>query len=364
MNFLYFLGIPLGYVMEWIYRLIPNYGWDIILFTLIIRVASIPLAISQQKTSSKMSAFQPIMMDLQKKYRNNQEKYQEELNKLQQDYGYNPTSGCLPMLLNFLVLFGVIDVVYRPLQRILHVSAASMEAAAAVLGVKAADYTLSAKIISAVLAGDAAVAGSFNAAELAAITEFSGHMSFFGIDLLQVPKLSLAPETLPLLVFPVLSLLTMFISTHLSMRASGQEMQPSMKVTMYLMPLMFVYFCFTVPVAFSLYYTISNVLMAMQSAVLRRVIDPDKIKAQVLAEMEKKKKEQRRGVKNTTIKVRDEKTGQVNEISVSASEMNRRRLEYARKLDEERYRDERTVPLSELNREAAAGGEPDKKEDK
>lgn len=61
-----------------------------------------------------------------------------------------------------------------------------------------------------------------------------------------------------------------------------------------------------------------------------------------------RKKEQKRGVKSTTIKVKDEKTGEVVEKNISASEMNKRRLEYARKLDEERYKDERTVPLSEL----------------
>lgn len=355
MDFLYILGIPLGYVMEWIYKLIPSYGWDIILFTLVIRLISIPLSVSQQKTMAKMSAFQPLVADIQKKYKNNQEKQQQELTKLQQDFGYNPTSGCLPMVLNFFVMFGVIDVVYRPLQRILHVSAASMTAAAEVLGMTTNSYTLSTKIISGVLEGNPALTGVFQSAELAKITEFATHMNFLGIDLTRVPELkNLSFETLPLLIFPVLSLLTMFLSTHISMKASGQQLQGSMKATMYLMPLMMVFFSFSVPVAFSLYYTVSNVLMTVQSMILKKIIDPEKIKAQMIAEIETKRKEQRRGVKNTTVKIRDEKTGQVNEISVSASEMNRRRLEYARKLDEERYKDERTTPLA---KDPAAGKE-------
>ena len=61
-----------------------------------------------------------------------------------------------------------------------------------------------------------------------------------------------------------------------------------------------------------------------------------------------RKKEQKRGVKSTTIKVTDEKTGMTVEKNISASEMNKRRLEYARQQDAERYKDERTVPLSEL----------------
>ena len=59
MNPLYILGWPLGYVMEWIYKLIPNYGWDIILFTLLITVIKIPLQLNQQKRSRKSTATSP-----------------------------------------------------------------------------------------------------------------------------------------------------------------------------------------------------------------------------------------------------------------------------------------------------------------
>ena len=84
MNILYILGVPLGYVMEWIYNLIPNYGWDIIIFTIVIRLISIPLQLNQQKSMAKMSAFQPMIADIQKKYKDKPEKQQEELMKLQQ----------------------------------------------------------------------------------------------------------------------------------------------------------------------------------------------------------------------------------------------------------------------------------------
>lgn len=69
MNILYILGVPLGYVMEWIYNLIPNYGWDIIIFTIVIRLISIPLQLNQQKSMAKMSAFQPMIADIQKSTR-------------------------------------------------------------------------------------------------------------------------------------------------------------------------------------------------------------------------------------------------------------------------------------------------------
>ena len=350
MNFFYILSGPLGYVMEWIYKLLPSYGWDIIIFTLLINIVKIPLQLSQQKSMAKMSAFQPMMMEIQNKYKDKPEKQQEEMLKLQQNYGYNPTAGCVPMLLNFLVMFGVIGVVYNPLERIFHISAAALTAAGEALtasGVAFTAITRDTTIISQLVAGNGSLAACFTPEQIATVTEFSRHMTFLGIDLTRVPKLGLSLD----IVLPLLSVITMLLSTHISMKASGQQMQGSMKVTMYMMPLMYLFFCFTYPLAFSLYYVISNIVMTAQTQVMRKVYDPDKMRKEIEAQIAEKKKQEKRGVKNTTVKVTDPKTGKTTEKNISASEMNKRRLEYARKLDEERYKDERTVPLSELNKQ-------------
>ena len=354
MNFFYILSGPLGYVMEWIYKLLPNYGWDIILFTLLINIVKIPLQTSQQKSMAKMSAFQPMIAEIQTKYKDKPEKQQEELMKLQQEFGYKPTAGCMPMLVNFLVMFGVIEVVYRPLQRIFHIGADALTAAGealTTLGISFTTVTRDTNIIAQVIAGESTVTSCFTPDQVSTITEFGQHMDFFGIDLTRVPQYSLAAENLPLLIFPVLAIVTMFISTHISMKASGQQMQGSMKLTMYMMPLMYLFFCFTYPLAFSLYYVISNIVMTVQTQVMRKIYDPEKMRKEVEAQIEEKKKQQKRGVKSTTVKVTDPKTGKVTEKNLSASEMNKCRLEYARKLDAERYKDERTVPLSELNKQ-------------
>ena len=349
MNPLYILGVPLGYVMEWIYKLIPNYGWDIILFTLLINIVKTPLQLNQQKNTVRMSAFQPMIADIQKKYKDKPEKQNEEIMKLQQDFGYNPMSGCAPMLINFLVMFGVIEVVYRPLQRIFHIGTAAMNAAGdalTALGISFTAVTRDTNIIAQVMAGESTVTSAFTADQVSTITEFGQHMDFFGIDLTRVPQYNLSADNLPLL-----SVITMFLSTHISMKASGQQMQGSMKVTMYLMPLMYLFFCFTYPLAFSLYYVISNIVMTVQTQAMRKVYDPEKMRKEVEAQIEEKRKQQKRGVKSTTVKVTDPKTGKTVEKNLSASEMNKRRLEYARQLDAERYKDERTVPLSELNKQ-------------
>ena len=184
MNPLYILGWPLGYVMEWIYKLIPNYGWDIILFTLLITVIKIPLQLNQQKSMARMSAFQPMVAEIQKKYRDKPEKQQEELMKLQEQ-GYKPTAGCMPMLVNFLVMFGVIEVVYRPLQRIFHIGTAALTAAGEALtamGISFTTVTRDTNIIAQVIAGESTVSSCFTPDQVATITEFGQHMDFFGIE--------------------------------------------------------------------------------------------------------------------------------------------------------------------------------------
>ena len=251
------------------------------------------------------------------------------------------------MLLNFLVMFGVIGVVYNPLERIFHISAAALASAGEAMtaaGISFTAITRDTNIIAEVVAGNSGVLGCFSVEQIATITEFGQHMNFLGIDLTRIPQIGLSLD----IVLPLLSVITMLLSTHISMKASGQQMQGSMKVTMYMMPLMYLFFCFTYPLAFSLYYVISNIVMTVQTQVMRKIYDPEKMKEQVKAEIASRKKEEKRGVKSTTIKVQDEKTGEVVEKNISASEMNKRRLEYARQQDAERYKDERTVPLSEL----------------
>ncbi len=173
-------------------------------------------------------------------------------------------------------------------------------------------------------------------------------MNFFGIDLTRVPqKLGLSLD----IVLPLLSVITMFLSTHISMKASGQQMQGSMKVTMYMMPLMYLFFCFTYPAG------ILSVLRHFQ----HRHDRADSGHAQGL----RPRKDAQgsgsgdRGKAQAAEAWCEEhhhqghrpKTGKSVEKNLSASEMNKRRLEYARQLDAERYKDERTVPLSELNKQ-------------
>ncbi len=103
------------------YLLVNNFGWAMVIFALIVKLAMFPLTLKQQKNMAKSQLFMPKVQELQKKYGNNKEKYQEEVAKLQKE-GYNPMGGCGSMILTFVLLFGVIDVVYKPMTHMEHLN--------------------------------------------------------------------------------------------------------------------------------------------------------------------------------------------------------------------------------------------------
>lgn len=83
---------------------IPNYGLVIILFTIIIKLALSPLTKTSLKSMAKMQQLQPMIAELKEKYKDNQQKQQQETMKLYSTYGINPMGGCLPMLLQMPIL--------------------------------------------------------------------------------------------------------------------------------------------------------------------------------------------------------------------------------------------------------------------
>ena len=164
------ITIPLGWLLGMLNDVTGNYGVAMIIFGIVVQLVLLPLTAKSKKSMMGMSRLTPKMQELQKKYKNDQEKQSAELQKLQQDYGYNPMSGCWPMFLNMFVIFGVIEVVYRPLQRIFHMSAETLDAAGAVLtamGQNITTVTRDGAIINAVASGVQDVIACFTAEEVA-----------------------------------------------------------------------------------------------------------------------------------------------------------------------------------------------------
>lgn len=94
-------------VLDWIYTIIANYGWSIVIFTVLIKLVLIPLDIKNRKGMRKMAQIQPELNKLQKKYANDKQKLQQKQQEMMRKERYNPMSGCLPMLVQMPILFAM-----------------------------------------------------------------------------------------------------------------------------------------------------------------------------------------------------------------------------------------------------------------
>ena len=85
--------------LNWIYSWVGNYGWSVVVFTLMIRLLVLPLDVKSRRGMRNMTRVQPKVAALQKKYANDKEKLNTKMMELYRKEHVSPTAGCLPMLL-------------------------------------------------------------------------------------------------------------------------------------------------------------------------------------------------------------------------------------------------------------------------
>lgn len=332
------LGVPLGWIVWAIYQVVNNYGVAIIIFTVILRLLLFPISIKQQKSSIKMSAFQPMIQEINKKYAKNPQKKNEELQKLYQEEGYNPMSGCLPTIIQFLVLFGILDVVYRPLTHILHMSNDIINQAIQIAGLTPSG-TIQLNLIQN-LQADPGKFSALGADTVNAIQNLDMH--FLGLNLGITPQLASITVIIPILagVFSLLQSILMMRLNPAGTGAPGTGM--SMKIMMFVMPLFSVWMTFSVPIGVAIYWITGYVIMIVQTLVINKMYNPEELRAEAIAEL----KEKRKGRNSKKVVVEEvishDKNGKAVKTTktVSQKEIDRRRLAAARKLDAEKYGEE------------------------
>ncbi|MDK2957417.1 MAG: YidC/Oxa1 family rane protein insertase [Desulfovibrionales bacterium] len=102
-----FIAKPLLMAIDWFYKYIPNYGVAIILLTIVIKIIFWPLSHKSYKSMDKMKKLQPMMAKLREKYGDDRQKLNEEVMRLYKTYKVNPAGGCLPMIIQIPVFFGL-----------------------------------------------------------------------------------------------------------------------------------------------------------------------------------------------------------------------------------------------------------------
>lgn len=106
-GFLYWLEVILKFLLENVNKVVHNWGVSIIIVTVILKMALFPITKKSLEGTQKMQKFQPKMQELQAKYKGDPQKLQMETAKMYKEIGYNPMSGCLPMIFQFVILFAM-----------------------------------------------------------------------------------------------------------------------------------------------------------------------------------------------------------------------------------------------------------------
>lgn len=280
-----FFGSILGYLLWFLYNIFRNYGVAIIFFTIILKVAMFPTSIKQQRSMASQARLGEKQKELQKKYGNNQAKYNEELQKLYAKEGVNPMSGCLTTLLPFPIMLGIYYSVIMPLSNTLHIASETVKQAtdyiAQLPGMASSGIYAELQIIQNFDALKDQLT-MFSAEDVARISDMASGFKFLGLDLLGTPKGS--PFTSFLWLIPVLSLVSSVALQVYTMlyqkKTTGQNPQGCMIVMTCVFPLISLYWAYTMPAAVGFYWIISSLTSWAQSVITNQFFSSQQLTAQ------------------------------------------------------------------------------------
>ena len=259
---MYFLGTPIGFVMNFIYDVVGNYGLAIILLSTFVKLCTLPLTLKQQKSMAAMQQVQPLMTEIQNKYKNDKEKQSTEMMKLYKQYNISPMSGCLPMLIQFPILFGLYAAVAKPLTYMLRLTTDQINSIA-----QALNFTMPANSFTAemILAQQMSLPENIDAVQALVPAAHAIDFNFLGLNLAQTPSF-----TVPALIWilPILSAGLSFLSSYImqpKQKNNGDNpMASTTKMMTYFMPLMILWIGFSVPAGLSLYWLTNSALQILQ----------------------------------------------------------------------------------------------------
>ena len=287
------IRIPFGYILDWLYQLTTNYGVALILFAVIVRLVLIPINAKSKKSMMKMSRLQPRIQEIQKKYANDQQKQNEEIQKLQKEEGASMgCGGCLWSFVPLLIMLPLYHVVRQPLQYMLHESA---EAAAAIVELVKTNLpgVFSKNNYYDELTATAYLGQFVEQIKAAGIavgerTLEGLNFSFLGIDLAQIPNWKIWQadkitwSAVGGMLIPILSAGSQMLNTWISQQtnnsvitdqngvkdeetAKNSQTAQQTKMMMWMMPLMSLWIGFTVPASLSLYWFVGGIASMIEN---------------------------------------------------------------------------------------------------
>lgn len=290
-----FLANIFGYLLQFLYSLVNNYGLAIILFTVIIKVLLLPLSVKQQKTMKKSSELQEKMKTIQFKYKNDPEKMNQEMMNLYKSENMSPFSGCLTAIIQMLLLLSIFYLVRSPITFMEKVPQESIDTY--VQQLKEEGKTVSNVYPEIDLIREANWLKEKNP-EDSNVDKLKIQMNFLGLDLSKIPQQNMTDYTV--YIIPLLYILSSFISIKMTtsmqqkknkekaetkidgttgkeivLEEENNEMDTVMqtnKMMSWMMPIMSISIAFVAPLGLALYWLMSNILMIVERLILNKFV--------------------------------------------------------------------------------------------
>ena len=312
-----------GYVLEFLYNLVGNYGVAIILFSILVKVLMIPISLKQQKSMKKNAEMQEELKQIQFKYKNDPEKMNQEVMALYKREGASPFSGCLSSIIQIILLLSVFLLVRSPLTYMVKMDPAVIEKLEAIVSeqnsntqksyaeIAVIQYVRNLESASSVSKDennsennsenntDNNSTDDFNIQDYA--DQINLNMDFLGIDLSQVPTGNLT--NFKVLIIPILYVISSFISIKMSSSTNSKKSKEEKLITdgnekkdeekynpaedvnktmMWMMPIMSVSIAIIAPLGLALYWLMNNILMIIEKLVYDKILNKEEAKKKCL----------------------------------------------------------------------------------
>ena len=301
-----FISEIFGYVLNWLYGLVNNYGIAIIIFSILLRIILIPITIKQQLTMQKSAGIQEKMAEIQKKYKNNPEKLNQETIALYKNEKMSPFSGCLSSILQIIIILSVFWLVSQPLTYMKRINPETIQKYTAEMQESGFEQNAGYIEISLLDYAETKYQEVNNQLQQENVEnreeletkrdEYNSlrlNMEFLGLDLSKVPTQNL--NDWKVYVIPLLYVVTSFISIKLTTATQYkkkkkqdivvengevkqdeidpmEQMQAMSKNMTYMIPIMSVIIAVIAPLGLALYWLVSNILMIIERLIINKIM--------------------------------------------------------------------------------------------
>ena len=294
----YYICVPFAWVLRTFYELTGSYGWALVLFTIVVKLITLPFQMKSKKSMMRMNLFQPKIKEIQTKYANNPQKMNDEIQMLYAKEGVNHMSGCLWSFLPFPILIALYSIIRQPLSRFMMLSkdvVTEITTLATTLGYNAElvrkgyEEIGLAKFISDNFAD---FSGKFDGL-------LNVNYNFLGLDLTVMPGdvwkdfFTGGWPVIGVVLIPFISGALSFLQSKVSMSGNiaAEGNDAAARSNRMMMSVMSLWIGFTLPAALGVYWIVNSLLYAIQEKVLTKYYKSHM--EDELSEKEKQKRDDR-----------------------------------------------------------------------